>query len=141
MAGNKIARYLSGRAVQGGADAFKELAITTNLDPANGYAYEIKKIEFCYENFAFVAANFQELDVVLSRDTKAAIPELSDTDVMYKFHKELGFATAVGFYDLSLAWEYVPTGGMYIVEPTIYLQIDSAATAAVRRGCQERRGS
>jgi hypothetical protein len=126
---NIIAKYLSANATMAGADAFKETAITTNLNPADGYAFQVERIEFSLNNaiagWAGADSNFQ---VVLARDTKLAIAKLSDPDVMYKKTLVLILLTAAGFAWVDGTWTWIAPSGVYIVEPTIYLQIDADAT-------------
>ena len=126
----QIARFLSASAIQGSADSYKETAITTELIPANGFAFSIKKMEFCLaDTGATLIQNVaQRLLVALSRDTKAAMPELSDADVLYKKSIDFGAVTSGGL-EIERSFEYAPAGGLFIVEPTIYLQFDTTATS------------
>lgn len=128
----KIAKYLSFNCTQGGADAFKETAIATELDPANGYAFQIIGIDFAFTtacNWSTIAAT-SEISIALSRDTKAAVPELSDPDCMLKIQRAFMFAGAAFCGELGEgAWHFTPSEGIYIVEPTIYAELDSTATA------------
>jgi len=123
-----IARYLPFTAVQGGADAFVEAAITTDLNPAQGYAYQVTLIEVSWveTNQETWASDFT-MQMVLSRDTKTAIAELNDPDVMWKEAVWLQFTTS-GVQLVPSKFEYRPPLGLYIVEPTIYFDLDSTTT-------------
>jgi hypothetical protein len=125
----KILKYLEFTATQGGADAFVQASIDTNLVPADGYAFSIVQMDFSFS----ASSALQNISAdsltryALTRDTKLAVSELSDPDVIYRG----GYATSLttsGQLLIPDSWSYTPQTGMIIVEPTVYFSLDSDAT-------------
>jgi hypothetical protein len=124
-----IAQFLSGTATQGVADAYAETAITTNLDPAKGMGFKILRIDFAFDTT--VALQSIAADSLfyfgLSRDTKAAVVEMDDTDCIMRMGVAIALVTS-GMTTLPYEYSFTPPDGVFIVEPTTYLQLDSVAT-------------
>lgn len=128
MAAN-IAKYLSATLTQGSADAFVEAAITTNLVPADGYAFKVSHI--AYDGLLQAGVNNSYCEFAISRDTKTAVPHYDDPDTLFYFKRRAVFATS-GLSLENVSDVLTLQNGIYIVEPTIYVDMDSSATAAVQ---------
>jgi hypothetical protein len=126
----EILKYLPFTCTQGGADAFVEATITTDLVPANGYAFEVDRIECAFTTacgMALIAAA-SEISFAMAKDTKLAVPELTDQDAYFKIQGScapVASATLVG--DVMPSFIVRPDK-MVIVEPEIYAQLDSTNT-------------
>jgi len=121
-----IARYLTSQCVQGSADAFIQDSITTGLVPADGFAFKITKMLVDW-SVGMSNVNASERQLSLTRDTKTTITRYDDPDCLFFFGEQSRLATS--------GWGVSPEGysfdfpdGLYVVEPTIYLQVDSALT-------------
>lgn len=125
---NKIMRYLSGTATQGSADAYVELGIATGIVPADGLALQIERIDICGKDTdtAWQVGAAQRLMMAVSRDTKTAMPEFSDPDVLWKYVIEFGISTS-GAFTHHRSMSITPPSGLFVVEPTIYFQLDSTS--------------
>lgn len=127
-----ILRYLSGTLTQSVADAYVELGIATGIVPADGYALQIERIEWCGKDTdtAWQVATAQRLMLAISRDTKTAMPEFSDPDVLWKNVIEFGVVTS-GAFERERSKTIIPPEGLFIVEPTVYVQMDSTSFGQV----------
>jgi hypothetical protein len=126
----KIAKYLSASATQGGADAFVETAITTNLVPSDGYAFKLTKMFWDATGYEGLGNNMTT-EFGLSRDTKAAVARYSDADCMY-YNGYIIEEITSGALQRPLSGEVDFPDGIYVVEPTIYLDLDSTGTSATK---------
>ena len=126
----EILRYLSGTLTQGSADAFVQLAMDTGIEPENGVGLKIERIQFQGKDTdtAWQVAAAQFMYLALSRDTKTAVPELTDTDCIWKKSLELGMTTS-GHKFFPRSFEEVAPDGLIIVEPIVYAQLDSTSFA------------
>lgn len=128
MATNTVSRYLSLTTTQGGADAFVQAQVDTEIIPADGMGKRITAIELLFTpNFLLSVAADAYVKWSLSRDTKTAIGEYSDTDIVYGDGIEFTFLTSgAGVNRHNQMW--IPPVGIFLVEPIIYAQLDSNAT-------------
>jgi hypothetical protein len=124
-----VGKYLSILATQGGADAFVQQAITTNLIPSDGYAYKIIGVDLCFTDASGLQAISADSSLVMSltRDTKTAVAEYSDPDTIWRDGTAFSLTTS-GQLAIPQRHDWAPPFNAYIVEPTIYFQLDSAAT-------------
>lgn len=123
--------FLTSLITQGGADAFVQTSIATGLLGQTDRAYQILELSFEFVfpvMFAPAAAN-QEVELTLTRRTKAAVPNFTDKDVFYKWKWGQTGATAVGsFVQPLMSQQWRPPAPLLIVEDPIYCQLDSTAT-------------
>lgn len=130
MAGEKIQRYISLNATQPGADTFVQASASTNIVPEDGLVYKVLGIDVqlsaAIQGIATDCACYWSF----SRDTKTGLCALSDPDCMLMD----GFAVALttsGAVRLPATYRYSDMSALYIVEPTIYLQVSSGTTGLV----------
>jgi len=129
MANIQVARFRNITLTQGGADAFKEAEEITGLDPSSGQGWLLKRLEVLFPN----AAGLQGLSAdsaiewSLTRDTKAAMSNLADSDVIYQAGIFNALTTS-GEIMVPGLFTYDFPDGVLVVEPSIYAQLDSAAT-------------
>ncbi len=123
--------------LQGGADAFVQAEMATALTGIRGTAYQINEI--AYEMILPAAGPFpygvdaaQRLELCLTRRTKAAMPNISDVDVIHKFAWTGVRSSAVGYSDaFPAAGIFTPAGELLVVEDPLFVQLDSAGTGAI----------
>lgn len=123
-----------GTATQGGADAFVEAEIQTSLEGQQTNAFSVKEIllEFDTTQLFGVASGAVDIEVALSRRTKAAMPNIQDTDVIKKWHWGQGEPTAVGQIlnpeggQNIFSWR--PAVETIIVEDPLFFDLDSTNT-------------
>lgn len=118
---------LTGSVTQGSADAFAVASISTGLSGQT-------KLSFAINSILLELSDVQEKDsgqyeVAICRRTKAAMPNITDPDVIYKFKIFTDFTTS-GAIAIDGIKTFEPQGDLLIVEDTIYLCIDSNATTA-----------
>lgn len=121
-----------GSVTEGAADAFAEASIQTALEGQTANAYSVTAITFEFDTTHVIAGNAAPMDVelALTRRTKAAMPNITDTDVVFKWHRGALGASNIGWFGQpDLLFEYRPPSELIIVEDPIYFQIDSTATA------------
>lgn len=124
---SNVTRYLTLTLAQGGADAFDEGSVSTGIVPEDGFGLRVLAIEFWISNsLAAVSADF-DIHWSLTRDTKTAVVALEDADCIL-YDGINGSLTTSGQILVPSLWRYPFIEGVYIVEPTIYGQIDSTAT-------------
>lgn len=135
-----IARYLTIVVTQGSADAFVQGSVATGIVPEDGLGLQVVGMEVVLGPCESVSADF-DFQWSLSRDTKTAICTYVDSDsILYDGFS--GSLTTSGQILIPLGHRYPFVDGIFIVEPTVYFQLDSAATgfaqsAAVRIYYQE----
>mgnify|MGYP003376834333 CR=1 FL=1 len=113
--------------LQGGADAFVQGTISTGIVPADGLVWQLRLIEmsFFQSNLSALSADAY-VHWSISRDTKAAICDLDDADSIFidGFHTSL---TTSGQIFIPSMYQNRPIEGTIVVEPIIYVQLDSNA--------------
>lgn len=120
---------------QGAADAFAQATMATALQGFTNRAYRINQAEFelitpinAFPNIA--AAALQDLEIGFGRRTKAAMPDIDDEDLIYKWAWRAGAPTSAGLqYPFPAINVWQPTADVLIVEDPIYWWVDSTATA------------
>lgn len=126
----EIDRFKSATLTEGGADAFVQTTIDTELIPEDGVAWEITQIDFLIspDQLAALAAD-SYIQLSITRDTKAAVASYNDVDCVMS--EALAFSlTTSGVAAMECNRKYIPPAGTIFVEPTIYLQLDSNGTGA-----------
>ena len=125
---DKVSRYLRMNLLQGGADAFVQGSVATELVPADGLAILITQVEFVFKtvvNLAVVGSYITQWS--LTRDTKTAVAFYDDTDCVLS-DAVSGAMTTSGANGGPQRFFYQPPSGIIIVEDTIYGQLDSTNT-------------
>lgn len=128
-----FSQFLVIDATQGGADAFVEASVATEIIPADGLALLIENIEivFAPASFSGLAAD-SEVFWSICRDTKLAVAEYSDPDCFLMDGFEFAL-NASGSSVIQNRWTYTPKNGIPIVEPYIYVQFDSTGTGNAKQ--------
>ena len=128
---NVIERYLSATVTQGSAAAFVQGTFTTNIEPSTGYALKVTEVvgKMREGQSLLCGSNSATVSWSLSRDTKTAVGELNDTDIIYADGFHVWNITS-GIATRNLAFSYRPVNGLMLVEPTVYFQLDSTATSS-----------
>ena len=122
-----IPRHFDLTLTQGGADAFVEGEILTELVPADGLPYVITRAEFQLEQ-AMPVANGANVEWSICRDTKAAVAPISDPDCFYSNQIWEVAAGATQIWIQDLRHEVSFPAGLFVVEPSIWVQLDSGST-------------
>jgi len=124
-----IARYRNMQPVQSAADAFVQATEVTGIDPTNGRAWMLRKLEvsFPQDNALQNISADCSIHYSLTRDSKAAIAGLDDSDCTAagSLYASLTTSGQIVFPGL---FEYNFPDGVMVVEPNLYFQLDSAAT-------------
>ena len=119
-----IARHFDITLVQGAADAFVEGAIVTGLIPADGLAIKLTRAEIF---LPLTAQTNWTREWAFARDTKLAVPTIADPDTLYSDGDEMNFTTS-GNTVVNRRKEIIFPDGVYVVEPNIYVTLDSSTT-------------
>jgi len=127
--GTNVARFRNITLTQSGADAFKETTETTGIDPSSGQAWLLKRVEVLFAGAAGLQGISADCNIEwsLSRDTKAAMSTLADSDVIHQA-SIFNALTTSGEILIPGLYGYDFPDGVLVVEPTIYAQLDSAST-------------
>ena len=73
-----------------------------------------------------------EVEIAITRRSKAAMPNISDSDVLFKFRWQAKLATSGAVMrDKVLTVAVPPELEVPIVEETIYAQVDGTATGVI----------
>jgi len=122
-----IARYLTISMTQGSADAFVQGTVDTGIIPEEGRGLKVVKAEFFLSTpLQAVSADF-DIFWSLTRDTKLTVTGVTDDDSLL-YDGWSGSLTTSGQILIPARREYSELEGIYLVEPTIYGQLDSTAT-------------
>lgn len=112
---------------QGSADAFVQATVQTALEGLTTTAYKINRVTLEFAQ-AFVGASAANYEVALTRRSKAAMPNITDQDVMMKKALRESFTTS-GMIILDGVIEYTPAIELLVVEDYLYFQLDSNGTS------------
>lgn len=124
-----IARYRNITLTQGGADAFVQSEEITGIDPTTGRAWQLERLELHIPQATAlqgVSADFS-ITTSLSRDTKTAVAEVNDNDCLATMSL-FGALTTSGQIVIASPLIYTFQPGVLVVEPELFMQLDSAAT-------------
>jgi hypothetical protein len=115
---------------QGSADAFIQGSVITGLQAKQ--AYRLDGIAFSLSEASMAALSATgtwDYRVTLTRRSKAALPEITDTDVIASYSLANGFTTS-GAYMFTGDYYWKPDVEIPLVEEIIYAQLDSTAIGA-----------
>lgn len=119
--------YLTFSATQGGADAFVQTSTSTGLDQNTGLAFLIREIIVEVPRTGSVAAG--NIETAFSRRTKAAMPNITDRDVILKRKLGMEITTSGAIVSENIArYTFAEDDELLIVEPDIFFCVDSNAT-------------
>jgi hypothetical protein len=121
--------YLTGSAVQGGADAFVEAEIATALSGISNVSYRVREILFELNPLALSGAA-DVIEMAIARRTKAAMPLITDRDVLVKVSAGLNLTTSGStIYPGVHRLTFTEDDDLRVVEDPLFLLLDSASTA------------
>jgi len=113
---------------QGSADAFVQGSILTNLS-GSGQAWKVRQV---WREISSVSTGFPgadcEFSVAITRRSKAAMPLISDTDVVWKDQHVFGVTTSGATDFDGVIIDNFDDPGIIMPEDTIYAQLDSTGT-------------
>lgn len=121
-----ILRNFNATLTQGSADAFVEGSISTGLQPADGFAFRILVVEILLAQ-GLPINNNPRIEWSICRDSKLAVAGLDDEECMYSDAIENRLLTS-GAAQTRCLITHRPEGGLLVVEPTIWIQMDSNNT-------------
>lgn len=117
-------------ATQGSADAFIQGSVLSGLSGRS--AYNLRAVSF--EITGYVAsslANASEISLAITRRSKAAMPAISDSDVLWKRQWQFKLTTSGAvFIPTMCGTDIIGLAELPLVEETLYAQLDSSTTAA-----------
>ena len=134
--------FLRGTVTQGGADAFAQAEIVTALSGQTRRAYRVRELLFELPLFGTIASA-ANVELCCTRRSKAAMPNITDVDVLWKMKFGASVLTSGAFlWPSTQRFAFGEDDEIIIVEDPIYFQIDSNATtltqtAYVRIGYEE----
>lgn len=134
--------YLRFQVVMSAAGAFTEVELDTNLSAERGVMMEIHSVEVksVANGFSLLrevaASGVEDTQIQITRDSKTAIIELNDADLIALFHKEITRSAAIGtdtgplyLYDSLIQRIDFPLPIPY-VKPSIFVGVDDTLSSA-----------
>jgi hypothetical protein len=112
---------------QGSADAFAQGSVSTGIVPEEGIGLEVIGLEFVMPISLNTISADSEILWSLARDTKTAVVSFNDDDCITYDGRSFALTTS-GTYEIHNSYRYAPVHGTFLVEPTIYGQVDSTST-------------
>lgn len=109
---------------QGSADAFVQASVLTGL--SGNTAYNVRQVFSELTNSAAISGTNVDAvwEMAITRRSKAAMPNLADTDVIWKRSLAVLYTTS-GHVLVPLTEVWTPQLEVPIVEDTLYAQLDS----------------
>jgi hypothetical protein len=124
--------YLTGSAVQGGADAFVESEIPTALSGIGNASFRVREILFQFSNIGEVDC---DQTIALSRRSKTAMPLVTDRDVLAMVSLVFRITTSGATYTSYIFRQtFTEDDDLRIVEDPLFLQLDSTNTSLTLTG-------
>lgn len=112
-------------ALQGAANGFIQSSMLTGLSPSGNDALLVKEIVIEFPSaLAAAAAAIVEFDGTLTRASKAAVPNLLDDDLVYKYKYAAPVNATSTFIEPGVI-RYNPPLDLVIIEDTVYFQFDT----------------
>lgn len=119
--------YLTFSTTQGGADAYAVSSTQTGLDSNSGLAFLIREIVIEIPRVSLPIAG--NVEVALCRRTKAAMPNVTDRDVILKRKVGSELVTSGGIaLELVQRYPYAEDDELLVVETELFFCVDSNAT-------------
>ena len=119
--------YLTGSVTQGGADAFAQAEIATALTGVSRVAFRIRELLFEIPRISLPAT--ANIELALTRRTKAAMPNITDRDVIAKIKVGHEMVTSGGVTDMLVhRLTFTEDDELLVVEDPLYFQVDSSGT-------------
>lgn len=113
---------------QGGADAFAQSSFSTALSGLTNQAALVREILIEIPQPANITAA-GNTEVCITRRTKAAMPLITDDDVVIKQKAFNNFTTSGAIFGYAVTrYIYSEDDDLKLIEDPLYLQIDSNAT-------------
>jgi hypothetical protein len=127
--GVNFSQFIPFKLVQAAANTFIQLAIPTNVSPANGFVLELEEVVVNLDTVTGIATFAARMDYVLSRASKTAIPDMTDLDIIAKGRVvSLGagavVAGSIGLLESPVNMQF--TGRQIIAAQTVYLGLETA---------------
>jgi len=125
-----FSQFLPFSGVQGAANAFIQVTIPTNVTPEGGYILELEEVVVSLDGISAVNTFAPTIDYTLTRASKAAIPVLTDLDIIAKGKvASLGAgalaAGSTGLFESPINLQF--TGRQIIASTSVYFQFTSAS--------------
>lgn len=112
---------------QGGADAFAQAQFSTGLLGLTDRGALIREILFEVPRVNVAAA--LNVELALTRYSKAAMPNITDNDLLMKRKMGSDLVTSgVNSFDLVARYTFTEDDNLIVIEDPIFFQIDSNAT-------------
>lgn len=121
--------YIAGSALQGGADAFTTGVIATALSGISNVAYRVRELLFEIPRLNMLSATIVNFDLALCRRLPAAMPLITDSDVMAKVRigNEMLTSGAISTQNV-IRLHFSEDDELLIVEDPVYLAFDSTGS-------------
>jgi len=133
MALKNIANRLVFSCTQSGADTFTEESFETGLATiGQGANIALRIIEIGVQ-FSFPSAEADSyIEVAVTRQSQAAIPQLTERSLILKLSKRFSITTSGAVYvpDNVQRWQPSPEASVLVVENPLYIQVASGATGS-----------
>lgn len=123
-----FAQYIAFSGVQSAANAFLAITIPTNVTPSGGYVLELEEVQFNIDVGSSANSFSMDIQAALSRQTKAAMPALTDLDLLARstyFGLGGGTFTAGAVSALEMPVVLQLTGKQIIAAPNVYFLFDT----------------
>lgn len=112
---------------EGSADAFVQGSVLTGLSGRQAYNVRAFYLEFpTPQTLAGNLSADSSIEVTITRRSKTAIPNLTDSDVLHKW-SFINSLTTSGEVFFEATRLYMPDLEVPVVEETLYAQLDSSA--------------
>jgi hypothetical protein len=124
--------FLSFTGVQSAANAFLQIPIATPVSPSDGFILDVQVVDFNLDSINAISTFSPTIDFSLTRASKAAIPNLTDLDVIAKGKIiSLGAGAAAtgsaGLVENPVNRSF--TGKQVIAATTVYFQFQTTGFA------------
>jgi len=127
-----FSQFIAFSGVQGSADAFVQVTVPTAVAPENGFVLELEEVIISLDVVSGINSYAPNIDYCLTRASKAAIPVMTDNDIIAKgrivsFGVNTATAASVGLVESPINLQF--TGRQIIAAQSVYFQFDSTGFA------------
>jgi len=127
MASVNPQKFLYASAVQGGADAYVQSSFVTGLSGLSKTAYRVRSI--IYETARGPGAANSNFEFAISRRTKAAMPLITDPNLLHKYKLGTEMTTSgQSNTPLVIQFNFSENEDLLIVEDPLYFEFDTQTT-------------